>query len=149
MTTARRNAAAPKKDPKAKDPKRAWMFVVDLPPDISGTGPRRKQVLRRGFATKAQAQAALDALRVNARKGQHVDRSTITVEQYLEESIAGLPGPVRPSTAASYEAMLRSHVIPRIGGAPLQSFGRLSLRRCTQRYGHRVRTSVTRAARQR
>lgn len=122
-TATRRNSAAPKKDPKAKDPKRAWYFVVDLPREVGGMGeaPKRKQVLRRGFATKSDAQAALDALRVDGRKGVHVDRSTITVGQYLEEWIAGLPGTVRESTAHSYASTLRSHVIPRIGAVPLQA----------------------------
>lgn len=50
-----------------KDPTNGtWWFVVDLAP--SGDG-RRRQAKRRDFKTKADAQAALDNLRVASRQG--------------------------------------------------------------------------------
>ena len=46
-----------------------WWFVVDLPPGGDG---KRRQAKRRGFRTKAEAQAALDELRVGVRRGTYV-----------------------------------------------------------------------------
>jgi hypothetical protein len=60
--TAKRCAtsAAPKKDPRTG----SWYFVVDGGVDQDG---KRRQVFRRGFPTKAAAQAELDAIRGQAR----------------------------------------------------------------------------------
>ena len=52
-----------------KDPNGTWWFVVDV---ISGKDGRRQQAKRRGFRTKAEAQAVMDELRVAARQGTFV-----------------------------------------------------------------------------
>ena len=116
-TTTRRKPAAPKEDPKARKGAR-WYFVVDLP----GADGQRRQVKRRGFATAKDAQAALDKLRVNAREGTHVDRSDITVGEYLTEWIARLTdAELSDKTKDGYASDLRLHVIPRIGDVRLQT----------------------------
>jgi hypothetical protein len=58
-------SSAPRKDPANG----TWWFVVDLP---RGEDGKRRQVKRRGFRTKAEAQQALDELRVAARQGTFV-----------------------------------------------------------------------------
>ena len=46
-----------------------WSFVTDLGVDANG---KRKQARRRGFATKKEAQAALDVLRMDVTKQTYV-----------------------------------------------------------------------------
>lgn len=115
--TKQRHAAAPKEDLTARKGRR-WYFVVDMP----GPDGKRRQVKRRGFETKGDAQAALDKLRVNAREGKHVDRTDITVGEYLTEWIARLAdAELSDKTKSGYASDLRLHVIPRIGAVRLQS----------------------------
>ena len=94
-----------------------WMFVVDLP---SPTG-RRRQIRRRGFATRKAAEKELRDLLGHADVGMFVQPSKQTVTVFLAEWIETIRATVRPSTWASYERNLRVHVIPRIGGFPLQA----------------------------
>lgn len=106
--------AAPRKDPKSG----TWWFVVDLPPGGDG---RRRQAKRRGFRTKAEAQAALDELRVGGRRGTYVAPARQTLRSFLTDDwLPAIRATVEPSTHESYARYLHRHVIPRIGGIPLQ-----------------------------
>ena len=105
--------AAPRKDPKSG----TWWFVVDLP---LGPDGRRAQARRRGFRTKAEAQAALDDLRVAGRHGTYVAPARQTVAEFLEHD--WLPVARREladSTWESYERNIRHHVVPHIGSIGL------------------------------
>lgn len=129
MATAKKGrnvVAVPKPDP--RNPGK-WMFTLDLPgvPPAPGEKPKRRQVQRKGFASMKAAQAAMDDLRVDARQGRHVDKTTITVEEYLTGWIERLEGKVRPSTAASYASTMRLHVIPYVGNVELQALSPLHL----------------------
>lgn len=107
-------SATPRRDPKTG----TWWFVVDLP--ASGDG-RRRQAKRRGFRTKADAQAALDELRVGVRKGTYIAPARQTLGQFLvDDWLPAIRSTVEPSTHESYSRYLRLHVIPRIGGVGLQ-----------------------------
>ena len=81
---SRNSAAAPRKDPKTG----TWFFVVDVGPGADG---KRRQVLRRGFATKKQAQEELDGLRNQGRMNSYIALAKLTVKEYLEHWVAGLP----------------------------------------------------------
>jgi integrase len=108
------SAAAPRKDPKSG----TWWFVVDLPPRADS---QRRQAKRRGFRTKAEAQAALDELRVSTRRGMYVAPARQTVGEFLTRDwLPAIRATVEPSTHESYTRYLRLHVIPRIGGIGLQ-----------------------------
>lgn len=107
--------ATPRKDPKSG----TWWFIVDLP---AGQDGRRAQARRRGFRTKAEAQAALDDLRVAGRQGTYVAPARQTVTEFLEND--WLPVARREladSTWESYERNIRHHVVPHIGGIGLQT----------------------------
>lgn len=94
-----------------------WYFVVDLP----SAGGRRRQVRRRGFATRGQAQAALTELLASLQQGTFVQRADLTVEQYLSGWTDALPATGRGiATVSSYRHNLRLHVVPYIGGIRLQ-----------------------------
>lgn len=107
-------SAVPRKDPKTG----TWSFVVDLPPHPDG---RRRQARRRGFRTKAEAQAALDDLRVDVRRGAYVAPAKQTLGEFLEDDwLPAIRSTIAPSTFESYQRYVALHVIPRIGGVRLQ-----------------------------
>jgi integrase len=107
--------ASPQRDPRTG----TWWFIVDLAP---GTDGRRRQAKRRGFRTKAEAQAALDELRVAARHGTYVAPDRQTIAEFL--AVDWLPAVRRElaeSTWESYARNVRLHVIPGLGGVRLQA----------------------------
>lgn len=130
--TKRQMTAAPQKD----EATGTWWFVADV-----GRGPdgKRRQARRRGFATKKEAQAELDGLRMGVRGSTYVALQKTTLAEYLDgwlislESVQGR----RPSTVASYRRNLTNHVIPVLGGVKLQD---LSAGQLDQLYG-RLRTT--------
>lgn len=98
--------------------KGTWWFVVDLPPGGDG---KRRQAKRRGFRTKAEAQAALDELRVGVRRGTYVAPVRQTFGDFLTNDwLPAIRTTIEPSTHASYSRYLRLHVIPELGGIGLQ-----------------------------
>ncbi|MGH9137124.1 MAG: tyrosine-type recombinase/integrase [Acidimicrobiales bacterium] len=106
--------SAPRRDPANG----TWWFIVDLPPGGDG---KRRQAKRRGFRTKADAQAALDELRVGVRKGTYIAPARQTLGAYLTEDwLPAIRTTIEPSTHESYARYLRLHVIPAVGGVPLQ-----------------------------
>lgn len=95
-----------------------WAFVVDVG---DGAGAKRVQRLRTGFATKAEADRALLEVRTSLRNGTYVERSTLTVAEYLAEWLdATVPPRVKHETWNDRRRNLETHVVPRIGGIALQ-----------------------------
>ena len=95
-----------------------WSFVVDLP----SSGHRRRQVRRRGFNTRRDAQAALTELIGDVQRGGFVKLDRVTVGDYLRGWMEALPMTGRKeSTVSSYRHNLRLHVLPHLEGIPLQA----------------------------
>ena len=108
-------AATPQKDAGSG----TWWFIVELPPSADG---RRRQAKRRGFRTKADAQAALDELRVNGRHGTYVAPARQTFGQFLEQEwLPAIRRELAESTWESYERNVRHHVVPTLGALRLQA----------------------------
>ena len=60
-------------------------------------------MFRRGFATKKQAQGELDEVRRQDRTNRYVAPAKLTVKEYLQQWVAGLPTTgLRPSTIDGY-----------------------------------------------
>lgn len=98
-----------------------WAFVIDLP---TGTG-RRRQVRRRGFTTKRDAQRALDELKRQAAAGLHVDATRMTVGEYLTDRWLPLVAArVRPTTLDGYRRCVDRWLVPNLGPVPLQRLER-------------------------
>jgi integrase len=95
-----------------------WAYVIRVP-DLETGRSRPKWV--GGFPTEQSAKAARDQARVAARRGEYVDRSALTVGEYLAEWAAAHAGSVKPGTAAGYRADVERYITPRIGGLRLQS----------------------------
>lgn len=106
---------APRKDPSNG----TWWFVVDI---SSGKDGRRQQAKRRGFHTKAEAQAVMDELRVAARQGTFVTPQRQTVKEFLERDwLPAVRRQLAASTWESYERNVRHHLVPAIGAVQLQA----------------------------
>jgi hypothetical protein len=112
MKKERAASAVPKKDAAGR-----WWFVVD-----GGMGPdgERRQVRRKGFPTKKEAQAELDKVRGQARSRSYVAPTTLTVKAYLDGWLAALPTRLRASTVDGYRRCLLP-VADALGGRKLVS----------------------------
>lgn len=104
-----------------KDSSGLWCFVVDVP----AAGGGRKQTRRRGFATKREAQAALDLLVGQVVTGLYVDPTRLTLGEYLTEHwLPAMAATVRPTTADTYGRLVRLHLVPGLGAVRLQKLDR-------------------------
>ncbi len=95
-----------------------WAYVVRVPDPETG---RSKPRWVGGFATESEAKAARDAARVRARRGEYVDRSRITVAEYLDTWLESHAVEVKPQTLDGYRYLVRQNVVPNIGSQRLQS----------------------------
>jgi hypothetical protein len=94
-----------------------WSYVVRVAdPETGLTRPKWVG----GFFSEAAAKAARDEARVSARRGEYVNRDTVTVRDYLLEWLETHMGSVKPKTLAGYRYDVERYVIPRIGGQRLQ-----------------------------
>ncbi|HZD71998.1 MAG TPA: tyrosine-type recombinase/integrase [Actinomycetes bacterium] len=93
-------------------------YVIRVPDPETGRS-RPKWV--GGFATEQAAKAARDEARVAARRGEYVDRSALTVREYLTEWLETHEASVKRGSIAGYRADVERYIIPRIGGPRLQS----------------------------
>lgn len=87
----------------------SWYLVVDVP----GPDGRRRQIKRRGFATKKAAATELAAIVGDQARGSFVRPSRMTVGSYLTET--WLPARrlnLRASTVLGYVKVLR-RIVPR------------------------------------
>ncbi len=94
-----------------------WSYVVRVADPATGL-TRPKWV--GGFVSEDAAKAARDDARVAARRGEYVDRASVTVREYLLEWLETHAGSVKPKTMAGYRYNLEHWVIPQIGGQRLQ-----------------------------
>jgi integrase len=95
-----------------------WAYVVRVAdPETGRTRPRWVG----GFTNEDAAKAARDEARVAARRGEYVNRSTLTVRQYLAEWVDAHTASVKPGTARGYRDDIERYIAPRIGGLRLQS----------------------------
>jgi integrase len=107
----------------------SWCFSVDGAPAGSST---RKQILRGGFKTKAEAVTAMSSLQVAKHEGTYIEPSKQTVGEYLTNWLAAGCGDVRPWTRRGYESAIRVHLIPRIGQIPLQQLTQTQIKAAYQ-----------------
>lgn len=81
----------------------------------------RRQRTKGGFRTKKEALAHLAEILGRLQRGEVVEASKLTFGAYLTDQWLPLAKrSVRQTTWDSYDRMLRNHVIPVIGGVPIQ-----------------------------
>lgn len=103
-------------DPR-RDPQRGtWHFVVD----VRRPDGRRSQLRRRGFPTKKAANDALAAIVADQARGTFVRPTRVTLSAFLlDEWLPAKRSKLRPSTANSYDRIIRLYVVSAIGQTPL------------------------------
>jgi len=101
-----------------------WSFVVD----VAGSSGRRRQLRRRGFPTRREAQAALTELLADLQRSTFVKPEKLTVGDYLQGwmDVLEFSGQAE-ATVSSYRHTLRLHVIPRLGEGRLQELAAVDL----------------------
>src|SRR5680860_1876732 len=106
-----------KRCPKCGGSSYSWYFMVDVAP----VGAPRRQRKKGGFATKAEALAAMALLQGSIFDGTHVAPHRQTVGGYLTGWLAGMRGEYRPGTHDAARLHIEVYIVPRIGDVPLQS----------------------------
>lgn len=106
-----------------------WQYVVDLGDDPD-TGKRRQR-RKRGFATQADASAALDEARRAIEAGGFLfDVEHMTFIEYLEHWLEGLPQTdMKPRTISDYRNETRRYIKPHLGDVMLTKLTPLHLER--------------------
>jgi integrase len=95
-----------------------WAVVYDEGPDDEG---KRRQRWRGGYRTRKEAQAALNEALARLDRGDYITPERLTFGEFVRERwLPVIAGERRRTTLASYERHLRRHVLPEIGGLPLQ-----------------------------
>ena len=97
---------------------RTWSYVIRVPD--SATGVSRPRWVG-GFETEEAAKAARDEARVRSRGGEYINRSTLTVADYLAEWVDAHAAAVKPKTLAGYRHDIDHYIVPRIGRMRLQA----------------------------
>lgn len=95
-----------------------WSYVIRV--RDPATGASRPRWVG-GFPTEEAAKAARDEARVRARRGQYVDRSSLTVAQYLREWLQGHAATVKPKTLSGCRKDIELYIVPGIGRVKLQA----------------------------
>lgn len=90
-----------------------WMYVVDMGKDPA-TG-KRKQKRKRGFERKEDAERALADFISSFNKGDYIEPSKVTVEQFLNDWIEGKKLHIKEITYNTYKNHIDNHIIPHIG----------------------------------
>lgn len=97
---------------------RTWSYVIRVTDPETGVS---KPKWVGGFATEDEAKEARDEARVKARRGEYIDRNTITVGDYLDQWIEAHAVEIRPRTLAGYRTMIRLYIKPHIGSLRIQA----------------------------
>ena len=101
----------------------SWWFRVDL----AAVGAPRKQRRGGGFTSKAAAVEAMNRLQASVDDGTFVERSRLTLGEYLAEWLAACRN-IRPNTVRDYSVSIHKHINPRLGKVRLQVVDRLQIR---------------------
>jgi integrase len=95
-----------------------WSYVVRVTdPHSAISRPRWVG----GFGSEEAAKSARDEARRRARRGEYVDRNSITVVEYLDQWLAAHSLEIKPKTLAGYRWLVERYVIPRLGSMRMQT----------------------------
>jgi integrase len=101
-----------------RDDSGRWFYVVD----VAGADGKRRQLRKRGFSMKREAQEELAKVIEDMRTGAFVRPSKETVRGYLNAWIKGLPAAGRRATTIDgYRQLIEFNVLPVLGGIQLQA----------------------------
>jgi integrase len=113
--------------------KDSWSLILDLgrerDPATGGSRRRQKWITFRG--TKREAEVKLRDLLRQADTGDFVEKSRITLAEWLEEWVekAIRPPARRPNTYDRYQHVIKKHMIPALGPIRLQELKAADVKR--------------------
>src|SRR5262249_23915651 len=116
-----RRGSKPKKNPATGQ----YEIRVDTAP----AGARRRQVWVRG-KTLRECQSAVNELLVGVDQGTHVDKRKLTVKEWADSWLAGLPATGLRARTVAFYADMTGHLVKHIGDARLQSLLGTDLNAC-------------------
>lgn len=97
---------------------RTWSYVIRVvDPETGISRPRWVG----GFSTEREAKTARDEARVRASRHQYIDRSRMTLGDYLTTWLDGHAASIKPQTLAGYRYLVTQYVVPKIGHVRLQA----------------------------
>ncbi|MGH8878623.1 MAG: tyrosine-type recombinase/integrase, partial [Stackebrandtia sp.] len=96
---------------------RTWSYVIRVKDPETGVS---KPKWVGGFDNEEAAKAARDEARIKARRGEYIDRSSITVGGYLDQWVEAHAVEIKPKTLLSYRYLVEL-VKPHIGKIRLQA----------------------------
>jgi len=95
-----------------------WYVIVDLGVDQGG---RRRQKWHGGFRTRREAEVVRAKLVDELHSGSYISPSRSTLSEWTIDSwLPTMATRIKPSTLHSYRRNLEIHVLPALGGKPLQ-----------------------------
>lgn len=96
---------------------KTWYLTFDLP---TKPGDKRKQkTIRIGKMPKSHAEARKREILQEVDKGQWVDESALTVDEFLTQWLEVVAGRNQAKTHERYASLVANHVVPVIGQVPL------------------------------
>jgi integrase len=95
-----------------------WGFTINLPNDPM-TGKRR-QLSRRGFETKKEAERKAADLLEKATQGINVQAGNIKIKDYAKKYLKGKLGRIADTTFAQYKGKIDKYIIPFLGEITLE-----------------------------
>ena len=104
---------------------KTWSYTIYLGRDPATGKKRYKQ--QGGFPTKRACEDALRQLVDRVRAGDYAEAGSTTVSAFFDRWLEATTPTVRPTTAASYRALLDTHVRPTLGGVKLARLTGLDL----------------------
>src|SRR4051794_22456930 len=90
-----------------------WAIILDVPDPATGKRKRKWHSFRGG---KREAEIEKARLITELKGGLYIDKSKITVAEYLARWLAHMTTQVTPRTVECYGETLNNLVIPIIGG---------------------------------
>ena len=95
-----------------------WYAVIDVG---QGEGGRRKQKWLGGFETRREAEQALADLAQSLDKNTYIAPRRVTLGEFVRDDwLPTMRTQVKLSTWDSYRRNLENHVLPTLGGLPIQ-----------------------------
>jgi integrase len=98
--------------------RKSWAFVVEV---SRGEDGKRTRHQKAGFATKKEAQQAMNEVLHQVGQGTYVEPMKLTLAGFLREQwLPAVKASIRPSTFDSYRMTVEKHIAPAFGGTKLQ-----------------------------
>lgn len=112
---------------KAKNKKGyTWSFTVQAGIDL-GTG-KRKQITRRGFDTRREAEIAAGEISSEIEKGTYIEEKDILFKDFINDYLDLIAKPsVKPSTFAGYTKVVEKRLVKKFGHLKLTNFNPVTI----------------------